>query len=430
MTVSKGAVFPTRNDLFVGKISKRQDSLEVLSCSFFALAIIRSAQSSLFKGAIQLVQSLASATGGADDKMPVDKLVPCPTRQITKRPVFDPFTPGMNYQSFAEQLRTVVSDIDRVPQYEIRRLFETFDVDNDGKLNKTECEAFNRVVINEVNKLNCAIIVVDFQNDFVNGSLAIKKGPAMQDPHEALVPLNKLLRECSFDLVVYTQDWHPPNHISFYEHCRNGDRAMLPMDKGRKLKPFDTVNFGQPKCHQILYPAHCLQNSWGAELSPHLARVPDAKYVRKGLNVFVDAYSAFSDNNGENKSELARLLRSEGIDALFICGLAYEICVAATTREANNLGFYAALVADCSKGLNAEKIDEANVELSQRNVAIIESQAVESFTTERKVPWRWVCQLAGISGTELTVPRGVNGVENLEGDSTTPSIEVNDGIKV
>lgn len=52
---------------------------------------------------------------------------------------------------------------------------------------------------------------------------------------------------------------------------------------------------------QVLYPTHCVQNSWGAELCPELVRAENAKYVLKGSQVFVDAYSAFVDNRGEHR---------------------------------------------------------------------------------------------------------------------------------
>jgi hypothetical protein len=69
---------------------------------------------------------------------------------------------------------------------------------------------------------------------------------------EALAPINALLtRAADFHDVIYTLDWHPINHISFYEHCRNSDRVLSRKDKQRKLKPFDVVSFEQPKCKQV-----------------------------------------------------------------------------------------------------------------------------------------------------------------------------------
>jgi nicotinamidase/pyrazinamidase len=51
------------------------------------------------------------------------------------------------------------------------------------------------------------LIVVDVQNDFVSGSLAI---PGARD----IVPvINRLV--AGFAHVIVTQDWHPRGHISF-----------------------------------------------------------------------------------------------------------------------------------------------------------------------------------------------------------------------
>ncbi len=65
-----------------------------------------------------------------------------------------------------------------------------------------------------------ALIIVDVQNDFISGTMAIRDCPAGQDG-EAVVPvINELLDTVTFDLVVYSADWHPHNHISFIENVR------------------------------------------------------------------------------------------------------------------------------------------------------------------------------------------------------------------
>uniref|UniRef100_A0A914RCB8 nicotinamidase n=1 Tax=Parascaris equorum TaxID=6256 RepID=A0A914RCB8_PAREQ len=180
--------------------------------------------------------------------------------------------------------------------------------DGDGELNDVECEHVNQVLIEPLNRLRTALIVVDFQNDFVAGSMAIKNGSAAEDPAEALVPLNRLLVECPFTLIVYTMDWHPYNHISFWEHCRNSDRKLCAEDRVRKLKPFDVVRFEAPDVEQ-------------------------ATAMRKIKVNF--------------STELEDVLRSEAIDAIFVCGLAYDVCVAATANDGVELGFLTALIADC-----------------------------------------------------------------------------------
>ena len=53
-----------------------------------------------------------------------------------------------------------------------------------------------------------ALIVVDVQNDFCEGgSLAVP------DANKIIPVINSLLPQ--FELVIFTQDWHPDNHCSF-----------------------------------------------------------------------------------------------------------------------------------------------------------------------------------------------------------------------
>ena len=63
----------------------------------------------------------------------------------------------------------------------------------------------------------------------MTGSLALRECPAGQDA-EAVVPvINSLLEQNLFDVVVYTYDWHPDNHLSFVDNV--GLRNMHPTSK-------------------------------------------------------------------------------------------------------------------------------------------------------------------------------------------------------
>src|SRR3954447_15412256 len=111
------------------------------------------------------------------------------------------------------------------------------------------------------------LVVVDVQNDFVpGGALAVPGG-------DALVPLvNRLAAR--FEHVVLTQDWHPPDHLSFASQHRG-------------KRPFETatLDYGE----QMLWPDHCVQGTRGAELVPGLA-VPHAELVlRKGCRRALDS---------------------------------------------------------------------------------------------------------------------------------------------
>lgn len=102
------------------------------------------------------------------------------------------------------------------------------------------------------------------------------------------------------------------------------------------IKKFDTVIFeNYPDVEQKLWPAHCVQGSFGAELHPDL-RVIDEKtdkmrrsvvYVKKGSKSDIDSYSAFFDNCRLNETTLNSDLKQHGITDLYVCGLAADVCV-------------------------------------------------------------------------------------------------------
>ena len=116
-----------------------------------------------------------------------------------------------------------------------------------------------------------ALIIVDVQNDFCDGgSLAVPDG-------DAVVPvINRLRARCTWDVVVLTQDWHPPTHASF---ASNNAGAAL----------FSVVELeGMGK--QVMWPNHCVQGTPGAEFHPRLDRAPGDVVVRKGTVERVDSY--------------------------------------------------------------------------------------------------------------------------------------------
>ncbi len=121
-----------------------------------------------------------------------------------------------------------------------------------------------------------ALVVVDLQHDFLpGGALAVRGGD------EVVAPIARAARR--FAVVVATQDWHPPGHVSFAS-------AHPPR------RPFEAVEL--PQGRQELWPDHCVQGSPGAAIHPGL---PDAAITlsrRKGTRPDVDSYSAFRENVG------------------------------------------------------------------------------------------------------------------------------------
>uniref|UniRef100_A0AC35UHS2 Isochorismatase domain-containing protein n=1 Tax=Rhabditophanes sp. KR3021 TaxID=114890 RepID=A0AC35UHS2_9BILA len=229
-------------------------------------------------------------------------------------------------------------------------------------------------VMEAVNLRKAALIVVDVQNDFVDGSLSILDAPAKQNPYEIIEPINNLIDRDLFGLVICTKDWHPEAHISFLASVTNDDRMVSAESTKPKYDLYDEVEFIHPvKTKQVLYPSHCVMKTEGAELYSKL-RSKNAQIVYKGYNTFCDSYSAFFDNNKSNETELNNILRQANIDTVFVCGLAHEYCVKFTALDASELGFKTFMLTDCTRGLNEELMIKADKELAQSGVIQIDSK--------------------------------------------------------
>ena len=139
-----------------------------------------------------------------------------------------------------------------------------------------------------------ALIVVDVQNDFCpGGALAVPEGDAV------VASINAMARDAPF--VAATRDWHPPDHGSFAEQ-------------------------GGP------WPVHCVAGTPGAELHRGIDRDLLDAVVDKGQAVDREGYSGFEG------TELSRLLREHGVDAVDVAGLALDYCVKATALDARRAG--------------------------------------------------------------------------------------------
>lgn len=191
----------------------------------------------------------------------------------------------------------------------------------------------------------CALIVVDIQNDFISGSLAIKNAI------EIIPIINHLIDSVKFDLIVFSKDWHPDNHCSFKE---------------------ETV-FSLKK-----WPKHCVQNTWGADHpSELLINLPKTKvlHVQKGSNQNKECYSAFGGTISGSKSTLEDIIHNESIDQIFVCGLATDFCVFETAKDAAQICQTYILVDACrsmkkfDKNM-ANKILNANIKLTLTNCLI------------------------------------------------------------
>ncbi len=177
-----------------------------------------------------------------------------------------------------------------------------------------------------------ALIVVDMQKDFIEGSLPV---PGARDIIPNINRYIKVFAEkgCT---VVFTRDWHPENHASFKE---NGG----------------------------LWPRHCVAGTEGAMIHKDITLPKEGFFViNKGTSPDFDAYSGFQD------TKLDALLRERGIKRIFLCGVATEYCVKATAEGGLNLGYQVFLLLDAIKGVGEEASRKALEDLYLRGAVGIE----------------------------------------------------------
>ncbi len=172
-----------------------------------------------------------------------------------------------------------------------------------------------------------ALLIVDVQNDFLpGGTLAVPHG-------EKVIPfINALLDR--FDLIVATKDWHPEEHMSFAH-----------------------------------WPAHCVQNTAGAQWPSQLSTQKITKVFYKGSDPGIDSYSAFYDNERRHETGLASYLKEQGVKELYVVGLATDYCVKYTVLDALELGFKVTVLEEGCQAIGDE--NEAFNEMSQAGAIIL-----------------------------------------------------------
>ena len=199
------------------------------------------------------------------------------------------------------------------------------------------------------------LVVVDVQYDFLpGGSLAVAGG-------DEIVPLiNTLARH--FTNVVFTQDWHPRDHISFASQ-----------HEGRHAYEIIELSYGP----QMLWPDHCVWNSHGAELSADLDIPHGQLIIRKGYNRQIDSYSGFQEADRETLTGLAGYLSERDVGRLYVVGLATDFCVGWTAIDAAAGGFDVTVIEDATRAIdNAGSLDKAWADMGDAGVARIQSKEI------------------------------------------------------
>jgi nicotinamidase/pyrazinamidase len=163
------------------------------------------------------------------------------------------------------------------------------------------------------------LLIVDVQKCFCpGGALAVEGGT------EIIPTLNRWIEAAQEKSIpVYaSRDWHPRHHPSFEE--QGGE-----------------------------WPPHCIQDSEEAKFHPELKLPGNVVKITKGVRFDQDQNSVFDETG------FAERLRDDGVDRLWIGGLALDVCVLATVLDARKAGFAVYLLPEATKPVTAEGGREA-----------------------------------------------------------------------
>ena len=205
------------------------------------------------------------------------------------------------------------------------------------------------------------VIVVDVQGDFTklkNGSLAVE---GTDEAYVNAVDENtKKLKAAGYP-VYATQDWHPPNHVSFFSNHEGKKAFYVIQHRGKG---------------QVLWPPHCVQNTHGAEIL--LDKKLFKAVVRKGMNPRYDSYSGFRDDGGK-KTNMDKLLKKDGIRKLVVYGIATDYCVRATVLDGVAAGYKVIMIKNLSRGVAPDTSQKAIDEMKAKGVVVLDDLDLEKI---------------------------------------------------
>ncbi len=149
------------------------------------------------------------------------------------------------------------------------------------------------------------LLIVDPQIDFITGTLPVPGAEKAMDDLATYVSNHA----DEYALICVTCDRHPLRHSSF-------------------------TDFGG------IWPIHSVESSVGAAIWPPLMEAllkcsSKVKVLYKGEDVAKDEYSIFQSPEGAAKID--KYIKGYDISEIAICGLAGDVCVANTLKDARYL---------------------------------------------------------------------------------------------
>uniref|UniRef100_UPI0027DBC88C nicotinate phosphoribosyltransferase n=2 Tax=Nocardioides simplex TaxID=2045 RepID=UPI0027DBC88C len=187
-----------------------------------------------------------------------------------------------------------------------------------------------------------ALVVVDVQNDFVEGgSLGVTGGREVAER----ISEHLAAHAGDYAVVAASRDWHHAGET-------NGGHFHAP---------------GEEPDFVTTWPVHCVQGEAGSEYAPELATDAVTHHVVKGMGE--PAYSAFEGVTAEG-DRLAEVLRAAGVTEVDVTGIATDYCVRATALDAARAGFRVRLLDGLHAGVAPDSSKAALEELAAAGVEV------------------------------------------------------------
>lgn len=190
-----------------------------------------------------------------------------------------------------------------------------------------------------------ALVVVDVQKDFVDGSLGTARGAEVAAAISSFFSSDAN----SYAHVVGTLDWHidPEGHFA---------------------------SEGEQPDYSETWPVHCVAGTQGAEPYSALNTDPIEAWFRKGE--CTAAYSGFEGHlaDGSEALDTAKLgewLKEREVTHVDVVGIATDFCVKATALDAHAAGFETTVIERLCSPVSDEGAQRALAELRDAGVCIV-----------------------------------------------------------
>ena len=200
-----------------------------------------------------------------------------------------------------------------------------------------------KALMDQIKSSKSVLVVIDVQNDFCDGKgFFSKEGRDLSRVHQMMPNLVSLLRKCRQVKmpIIFVRTFHSDWTNSPAWLMRGGGMA--------KKAPV------------------CGPNSWGAEF--YEVQPESEDYV-----VTKHRYSAFVG------TDLDLILRSKGFKTILFAGVATNVCVETTLRDAFNHNYNVILVEDCCAAYSAEEHAGTLANVSKHFGIVPDSKALQEI---------------------------------------------------